>query len=119
MVKFNKIQYSSVWQILFPSLLLLSLYYSNKLLFSKYLYNHGDLFNKEKFGILKLFRIFIIYHSYYFKGNYLKTYVYLTFPFFSYSFGINKLNNRLKVDGCPLYSQFIHEYNFHLFSGNG
>jgi len=32
------------------------------LLFSQYLYNHGDLFEKEKFDIPKLFEIFTIYH---------------------------------------------------------
>ena len=44
----------------FYSLLLLFPYYSSKMLFLKYLYNHGDWFEKGKFGILKLFGIF--YH---------------------------------------------------------
>jgi len=55
---------------------------------------HGDLFEEEKFDILKLFGTFTIYHFYYFKDNYLKKHMYIPlYPLFSCLLNINQIKS--------------------------
>ena len=92
------------------------IYNSLELLFPYYLYIYGDLFEKGKFDIPKLFGMFTIYHFYCFKMQLFKN---VCISHFSLSFLVcsiwTKSNDRSKINECHQHTHFFYGRHFCIF----